>query len=159
MTVFFLPVDVRPAQREVLARTEAGGEGEGEENAVFCPERVIEESSRLVGVEDTHLALGGLGKCDAAGRISLDQPPTDCLLERGMKNGMGVLDGSRREAALRASRERRAGCRAARGSRVCAHRAQGEWNGRAKIGSREGLISQFRPGGQLEPAIEVLVQG
>ena len=67
----------------------------------------------------------------------MDQPPADCLLERGMKNGMGVLDGSRREAA-RVHRvnnaldvERREAQESAltkRGANV---------TGRAKIGSHE----------------------
>ena len=76
-----------------------------------------------------------------------------------MKNGVGVVGRSRREAArvhlmknaLDVER------REAQESALTKRGANG--TGEQTLVVREGLISQFRPGGQLEPAIEVLIQG
>ena len=89
----------------------------------------------------------------------MDQPPTDRLLERGMKNGMGILDGSRREAARVhlvknaldvERREAQESALTKRGANVA---------GNERLVIAEGLCSQFRPGGEVKPAVEVLVQG
>ena len=102
-----------------------------------------EESPGLVGIEDTHLAWSA-GKRDAR-QDFFDQPPADRLLERGMKNGIGVWDGSRREAArvhlmknaLDVER------RKAQESALTKRGANG--TGEQRLVVREGLISQLRP--------------
>src|ERR1039458_2691844 len=97
---FLFPVDVRPAQCQVLTRPEASGEGEGKENAVAGRERVLKESSCLVGAQDAHLGSCGLGDLDAGGWIAVQKAPTHGLFERGVENSVGVANRSRRQLLL-----------------------------------------------------------
>ena len=58
---------------------------------------MLEEPFCLVGIKNTHLTSDGVRDRQATSRIRSHQSPTNGLLEGGMENCMGIVDGSLRQ--------------------------------------------------------------
>ena len=147
------------SQCRVFARSHARGQGESEKNPVPSSLRMLEKPFCLVGIQNTHFTSDGLRDRQATGRIRSHQSPTHSLFEGGMKNGIGVVDGSLRQPlfvhlvidTLEIER-----CKASEFA-LSKHWANIETKQCLVIAVRLG--SELRSGSKLEPAVKILVEG
>jgi len=150
-----LPAKIRPGAARGTRLDGGRGEGEGEENAVAGVERVPKESPCVIRSQDPHLA-SVLGIRHRS-RDWLSQPPARSLLERRVKHGIVCIGRFSPRSRSRASRDT-PWMSSGASLRVLA-RKRGRMYRRGALVIAVGLCPQVSAGSELEPAVEVLVQG
>ena len=105
------------------------------------------------------LFAGCHGDLHAGGGITAQKAPTHGLLEGGVENGVGIANCPRREFFLVHPVIGRLQIKRGKIGELAFAQCRADGTAEQRFVVREGLCAELWPGSELEPAVEVLVEG
>ena len=92
-------IEIRNSNGQILARSQAGGQGNQENEGLSIPATLRYKALRFFSRKDGELLTIGPRQRHIERRVFVEQFPAASLIESTTQNGMGVANGSRRKPA------------------------------------------------------------